>query len=955
MTSDADASVLDDGVGTHRSGARDDAGTRLLHPPADRAGDRAGGGPRIARPRHPGIRGVARVDRETPGWHLVLMIATFGPLVLMLLACAVGRGVHVFAGLFAVDLPDRADPVADRDGRHDARPRPPSRGSGTSSTSRRSPACSPSRCCSRSRGPRSSRSCSGWCGSSRAASPRSSGSPSPGRVVRAHPRRRAADPRVGVPVGRGQRRRDPGPGGRIVRRGRGSGCGRAGARSPSRRSCTTACSPRSSRPSERRPPANARSPSGWRARRSPGSRTPSRMPRKAATTRAMLRLIADEIEAGARELGVDIEVRAHDRLRDDRRPGPRRARADARVRCRRSRMPSSTPTAHGLAVRAARGPGPTRVRIEVRDTGSGFDLEAVPDDRLGIRASIIARVAAVGGTTRIASGEHGTTVRLEWREPAAMISVRGVLVGLAVAFTAYLAARGLWWTEPVPYPLVLIAALALYLADDLAVRLLGAGPAGTGSRAEPPPTGARPNRAARRGRACSRWPARSWSRTRLRWRGRDSRTAPFATWYLGGIGALMTIVMVRRRPWVAWAASSHSPSRRWRGWVRRGAVARARRLHRVGRGGAAAAAVDGSRGAGHRPARAAAACGVRLAGVAGRASARAPRAGAAGSRRRRPDPHADRGDRRLTSTTRSGSRRGSRRGALRDEMRGPRLLDDDVRAELEPPDGAARPSPCSTRAVWTAWTRHPSTHPCPARRHTPLVEIRPPVHPHLARRAESPSPSWGARPPGPDFRRGCRGALAGDRHPRPRSCRRGSGESTRRRDLAPRPGGGGEPGRGAESEGAGGGDTPAPRLRTVTRKPFAWPNLEPHGATGRPNAKRSSSSSIEGGKIPSVGISGDTTGRSRPRGERGFRARPAAAHPPKRPQPRSRRAESECPLRKSPRRWSRLVGQSGRRLLDIGLADDGDQGGELDFGRRPADDLDAECPPRPQTGPPSRS
>ncbi len=35
--------------------------------------------------------------------------------------------------------------------------------------------------------------------------------------------------------------------------------------------------------------------------------------------------------------------------------------------------------------------------------------------------------------------------------------------------------------------------------------------------------------------------------------GPDSRSATFATWYLGGIGALMVIVMVRRRPWVAWA------------------------------------------------------------------------------------------------------------------------------------------------------------------------------------------------------------------------------------------------------------------------------------------------------------------------------------------------------------------------------------------------------------------
>ncbi len=34
--------------------------------------------------------------------------------------------------------------------------------------------------------------------------------------------------------------------------------------------------------------------------------------------------------------------------------------------------------------------------------------------------------------------------------------------------------------------------------------------------------------------------------------GAESRTAAFATWYLGGIGALMTIVIVRRRPWTAW-------------------------------------------------------------------------------------------------------------------------------------------------------------------------------------------------------------------------------------------------------------------------------------------------------------------------------------------------------------------------------------------------------------------
>jgi signal transduction histidine kinase len=68
----------------------------------------------------------------------------------------------------------------------------------------------------------------------------------------------------------------------------------------------------------------------------------------------------------------------------------------------------------GLSVRIEA--GDSAVRIEVRDTGEGFDLEGVPGDRLGIRASIIARVAAIGGSANIATGGDGTTVRLAWRE-----------------------------------------------------------------------------------------------------------------------------------------------------------------------------------------------------------------------------------------------------------------------------------------------------------------------------------------------------------------------------------------------------------------------------------------------------------------------------------------------------------------------------------------------------------
>ena len=135
-----------------------------------------------------------------------------------------------------------------------------------------------------------------------------------------------------------------------------------------------------------------------------------------------------------------------------------------------------------------------------------------------------------------------------------MISVRQIIVGLGLAFTAYLAARGLWWTAPVPEPLVLVATLALYLVttwlcifweqrrtDDPAATS-SAGPVSTASRTTLP----------------------SWAGVLALASAfivpsaiavavaPEDRTAPFATWYLGGIGALMTIVMVRRRPWIAW-------------------------------------------------------------------------------------------------------------------------------------------------------------------------------------------------------------------------------------------------------------------------------------------------------------------------------------------------------------------------------------------------------------------
>ncbi|MCA1219056.1 ATP-binding protein [Streptomyces sp. 8L] len=54
------------------------------------------------------------------------------------------------------------------------------------------------------------------------------------------------------------------------------------------------------------------------------------------------------------------------------------------------------------------------VFVSVRDRGPGFDLDAVPDDRMGVRGSIIGRMQRNGGTARLRTApEGGTVVELE--------------------------------------------------------------------------------------------------------------------------------------------------------------------------------------------------------------------------------------------------------------------------------------------------------------------------------------------------------------------------------------------------------------------------------------------------------------------------------------------------------------------------------------------------------------
>jgi signal transduction histidine kinase len=55
---------------------------------------------------------------------------------------------------------------------------------------------------------------------------------------------------------------------------------------------------------------------------------------------------------------------------------------------------------------------PGAIDVFVRDHGPGFDADEVPDGRLGVRESIIGRMARAGGAATVTSDETGTEVQL---------------------------------------------------------------------------------------------------------------------------------------------------------------------------------------------------------------------------------------------------------------------------------------------------------------------------------------------------------------------------------------------------------------------------------------------------------------------------------------------------------------------------------------------------------------
>ncbi|CAD5140153.1 MULTISPECIES: hypothetical protein [unclassified Microbacterium] len=115
-------------------------------------------------------------------------------------------------------------------------------------------------------------------------------------------------------------------------------------------------------------------------------------------------------------------------------------------------------------------------------------------------------------------------------------TVRSVATSLAVGFALYFVARGIWWIEQPTAPLLMVLAIAAYLVV-VNIAILGS-----------PATVRMPLWSALLALAVSAViPALVTLSLEP-----DDRTAPFATWYIGALGLLGVVCVVRRRPWVGW-------------------------------------------------------------------------------------------------------------------------------------------------------------------------------------------------------------------------------------------------------------------------------------------------------------------------------------------------------------------------------------------------------------------
>jgi signal transduction histidine kinase len=91
------------------------------------------------------------------------------------------------------------------------------------------------------------------------------------------------------------------------------------------------------------------------------------------------------------------------------------AKAEALVAAAREAMVNAAKFGDGSPVSVYAETDDGRAQVFVRDRGPGFDPQAVPTDRRGIRESIVGRMERYGGRATITSSPEGTEVELRLR------------------------------------------------------------------------------------------------------------------------------------------------------------------------------------------------------------------------------------------------------------------------------------------------------------------------------------------------------------------------------------------------------------------------------------------------------------------------------------------------------------------------------------------------------------
>jgi hypothetical protein len=132
--------------------------------------------------------------------------------------------------------------------------------------------------------------------------------------------------------------------------------------------------------------------------------TVSVVPRDGTFGRALLELVEDY-----RWRGMGIELVGTERVHDD---ALHPVVAEALHSALSAALDNVRQHASATQVELTLGGDDERLTVLVVDNGHGFDVDAVPIDRLGLRESIVGRMERAGGSARLWSSDAGTTVLL---------------------------------------------------------------------------------------------------------------------------------------------------------------------------------------------------------------------------------------------------------------------------------------------------------------------------------------------------------------------------------------------------------------------------------------------------------------------------------------------------------------------------------------------------------------